>query len=174
MKKTTKLLHLIGLVMFLGGILSSIVMNSVVGVSTDALLIYHQRLFVSAFTWALTIPGMWILIVAGSLTALAGKCRLVEHRWLIAKLVLGTLILINGTFILAPLVSQVTSIAEESAARGQLLPTYMPFKAKEDMYGIANFLMLVIAFLLAVYKPGFRRAQQGAPVGCAASGAPLI
>ncbi|MHB1668364.1 MAG: DUF2269 family protein [Thiomonas sp.] len=162
MKKTAKLLHLIGLVMFLGGILPSIVMNSVVGASTDAVLIDHQRLFVSAITWALTIPGMWVLIVAGGLTALAGKYRLVEHRWLIAKLVLAALILLNGTFILAPLVSQVTSIAEQSAAQGQLLPTYMPLKAQEDLYGIANFLMLVVAFLLAIYKPSFRRTQQGA------------
>lgn len=153
MKKTAKLLHLIGLVMFLGGILPSIVMNSVVGTSTDAVLIYHQRLFGSAITWALMIPGMWIQIVAGSLIALAGKYRLIEHRWLIIKLVLAALILINGTFILAPLVSQVTSIAEQSALQGQLLPTYMPLKMKEDMYGIANFLMLVFAFLLVIYRP---------------------
>lgn len=156
MKKTTKLLHLIGLVMFLGGILPSIVMNSVVGTSTDVVLIHHQRLFVSAITWALTIPGMWILIVAGSLIALAGKYCLIEQRWLIAKLMLAALILINGTFILAPLVSQVTSIAEQSAAQGQLLPAYMPLKAKEDMYGIANFLMLLIAFFLAVYRPSLK------------------
>lgn len=43
MNKTAKLLHLIGLVMFLGGILPSIVMNSVVGTSTDVVLIYHQQ-----------------------------------------------------------------------------------------------------------------------------------
>lgn len=159
MKKTIKLLHLIGLVMFLGGILPSIVMNSVVGTSADVVLIYHQRLFVSAITWALTIPGMWIQIVAGSLIALAGKYRLIEHRWLIAKLVLAVLILINGTFILAPLVNQVTSIAEQSAAQGQLLPTYMPLKAKEDMYGIANFFMLVITILLAIYRPSFKRTR---------------
>ena len=163
MKKTAKFLHLIGLVMFLGGILPSIVMNSVVGASTDVVLIYHHRLFVSAITWALTIPGMWIQIVAGSLMVLAGKYRLIEHRWLIAKLVLVALILINGTFILAPLVSQVTNIAEQSASQGQLLPTYMPLKTKEDMYGVANFLMLVVAFLLAIYRPSFRRAQQGVP-----------
>ncbi|NDU86782.1 MAG: DUF2269 family protein [Ferrovum sp.] len=162
MKKTTKLLHLIGLVMFFGGILPSIVMNSVVGTNADAVLIYHQRLFVSAITWALTIPGMWIQIVAGCLTALAGKYRPLEHRWLIAKFVLAVLILINGTFVLAPLVSQVTSIAEQSALQGHLLPTYMPLKKQEDMYGIANFLMLVIAFILAIYRPSFRRAQQGA------------
>lgn len=159
MKNNTKMLHIIGLVMFMAGILPSIVMNAVVGDSADAVFIYHQRLFVTAITWALTIPGMWILIVAGALTALAGKYRLVEQRWLIAKLVLAALILINGCFILAPLVSQVTSIAEQSALQGQLLPTYIPLKAKEDLYGIANFIMLVFAFLLAIYRPSYRRTE---------------
>ncbi len=158
MKKTAILLHHIGLIMFLGGILPSIVMNSVVGASTNVVLIYHQRLFVSAITWALTIPGMWILILTGSLTVLAGKYRLVEHRWLIAKLALATLIFINGTFVLAPLVGQVTNIAEQSVSQGHLLPTYMLLKTKEDMYGIVNFLMLLIAFLLAIYKPSFRHS----------------
>lgn len=167
MKKTTKLLHLIGLFMFLGGILPSIVMNSIVGTSHDVALIYHQRLFVTAFTWALTIPGMGILMISGCLTVLAGRYRLIEHRWLIVKLVLAILIFINGTFILAPLVNQVTSIAEQSVVQGQLLPTYMPLKAKEDMYGLANFLLLVTAFLLAVYKPIFRRANKAPLVDCA-------
>ena len=159
MRNALRMLHIIGLVMFLAGILPSIVMNAVVGTSTDTVLIYHQRLFVSAITWALTVPGMWLLIVAGSLTALSRKYRLSEHRWLIAKLVLAVLILINGTFILAPLVSQVSGIAEQSALQGQLLPTYIPLKAKEDMYGTANFIMLVFAFLLALFRPSFRRAE---------------
>jgi hypothetical protein len=159
MKNTARMLHIVGLVMFLAGILPSIVMNAVVGISTDAVLIYHQRLFVSAITWGLTIPGMWVLLVAGSLTLFTRKYRLIEQRWLIAKLVLATLILINGTFILAPLVSQVTAIAEQSALQGKILPAYMPLKTTEDMYGIANFLMLAIAFLLAMYRPSFRRAE---------------
>lgn len=159
MKNALRMLHFTGLVMFLAGILPSIVMNAVVGTSTDVVLIYHQRLFVSAITWALTVPGMWILIVSGSLTVLGRKYRLSEHRWLIAKLVLAVLIVINGTFFLAPLVNQVTTIAEQSAMQGKLLPTYMPLKTKEDMYGIANFLMLVIAFHLAIFKPSFRRAE---------------
>lgn len=157
MKKTATFLHHIGLIMFMSGILPSIVMNAAVGASTDAVLIYHQRLFVSAITWALTIPGMWILIVTGSLTVLAGKYRLIEQRWLIAKLALAALILINGTFVLAPLVSQVTQLAEQSASQGYLLPTYMPLKATEDIYGIANFILLIVAFILAIYKPRLNR-----------------
>lgn len=157
------MLHLLGLVMLLGSILAFIVMNAVVGTSTDAMLIYHQRLFASAIAWTLTIPGMWILSVAGILTALAGKYRLLDNRWLIAKLVLAALILANATVFIAPLVGQVTAIAESSAAKGQLLPAFGPLKKLKDLHGIANFLMLAIAVLLAVFRPSFRRARQGVP-----------
>ncbi len=157
MKNTFKWLHLIGLVMFLGSILSFIAMNAFVGASINAELISHQRQFVSAITWTLTIPGMWILVITGCLTALVGKYRLGENRWLIVKLVLAALILINGTFFISPLVNQVTGIAGQGAIQGQLLPTYMPLKAKEDMFGIANFLMILIAFVFAIFRPGFRR-----------------
>lgn len=157
MKNTFKLLHLIGLVMFLGSILSFIAINKFVGANPDATLIFHQRQFVSAITWTLTIPGMWILVIAGGLTALTGKYRLIEHRWLIAKLVLAALILVNGTFFIPPLVAQVTSIATQGAIQGQLLPTYIPLKVKEDMYGIANFIMILIAIILAIFRPSFRR-----------------
>ncbi len=157
MRNLSKVLHLIGLVMFMGSILSFIAMNSFVGASTDAVLISHQRQFVSTITWALTIPGMWILVIAGCLTALSGKYVLTEHRWLAGKLVLAVLILINATFFISTLVGQVTGIAEQSAIQGQLLSTYMPLKAKEDMYGIANFLMILVSILLAIYKPGSKR-----------------
>jgi uncharacterized membrane protein len=157
MKNTAKFLHLIGLVMFLGGILASIAMNIFVGTSTDATLIFHQRQFVSAISWTLTIPGMWLVVITGIVTALSGKYRLVEQRWLSAKLVLAVLILLNGTIILAPLVDQVTGLAEQGAMQDQLLPIYLQLKAKEDMHGAANFVMIWIAILLAIFKPGFRR-----------------
>ena len=157
MRNLAKGLHLIGLVMFMGSILSFIAMNAFVGASTDAVLISQQRQFVSTITWALTIPGMWILVITGCLTALSGKYSLTEHRWLIGKLALAVLILINATFFISPLVGLVTAIAGQSAIQGQLLPTYMQLKVKEDMYGIANFLMIVAAILLAIYKPGSRR-----------------
>ncbi|MDC8756437.1 DUF2269 family protein [Janthinobacterium fluminis] len=133
-------------------------MNAVVGASGDAALIHHQRLFVSAITAALTVPGMCLLLAATCLLALTSRQRLLEQRWLIAKLVLLVLIVLNGSFVLAPLVGQVTELAVQSAAQGQLLPAYPPLKSREDMFGIANFLMLAAALLLAVYKPGAREA----------------
>lgn len=159
MKKTVKALHLIGLVMFFGGILPSIVMNTVVGASTNLALIYHQRQFVSAITVALTIPGMLILIVTGGFAMVAGRYSPLDRRWLAVKLILAVLILFNGAFILAPLVDQVTSLAARSVTEGQLAPNYWLLKEQEDRYGIGNFVMLLVAFTLAVYRPSFRRGR---------------
>lgn len=39
-------------------------------------------------------------------------------------------------------------------ARSQVLG-----KAREDIFGLANFLLLVIVFLLAIYRPAFRRSR---------------
>jgi len=48
-------------------------MNSIVGSSSDAKLIDHQRRFVAGISRTLTIPGVWMLIGADVLAALSGK-----------------------------------------------------------------------------------------------------
>jgi len=157
MKTIGKVLHLSGLIMFIGGIVSSIAMNHVTLKSEDAALVYHQRLFVSEITSVLTIPGMWILIISGGLMAFAERSRLFGHRWLIAKLLLASAVVINGAFILTPLVDQVTALAEQSSSQGHLLRSYVTLKAEEDLYGTLNFIMLIAAFFLAILKPQLRR-----------------
>ena len=148
-----------GMIMFLGGILPSVVMNAVVGHQTDVLLIHHQRIFVSAISWALTIPGMWILVLSGVLAAIQGRFHPKQHRWLAVKMTLGMLIFLNGTFILAPLVGQVTQFAADGVVLGNLPTEYLSAKRTEDLMGLANFVMILVAFVLAILKPGAAKRQ---------------
>lgn len=89
--------------------------------------------------------------------AFAERSRLFERRWLIVKLLLATVVIVNGTFILTPLVDQVNDLAEKSLSQGYILPVYMTLKAKEDWYGTLNFIMLIAAFFLAILRPQLRR-----------------
>jgi len=145
--KTTRVLHGSGLALSMGSVLTFVVMNSIVGSSSDAQLIDHQRRFVAGISRTLTIPGVWMLIGADVLAALSGKDGLSARRWLIAKVGLDALILANIVVFIAPLEKRVTEIAEVSAASGQLPESYGPLKTLEDRYGAANLLMLVAAFL---------------------------
>lgn len=153
MKNAMKILHLLGFVMFLGGILGTIIMNVVVGDSTDPSFINHQRQFVSAMTMSLTVPGMWLTILSGLLMAWLRKYNLLRLRWLTIKVALALIILINGAFILAPFVSKVTALAAQSASQGILAANYLTLKASEDMFGAINFLLILVAAALAVFKP---------------------
>lgn len=153
MTNVTKLFHLAGLVMFLGGILGTIMLNAVVGNDTNPILIDHQRQFVSAITWGLTIPGMWVISLSGLFMVRLRKYSLLKTRWLTIKFVLFLVILINGTFLLAPLVNEVTSLASQSALQGILATDYLTQKTLEDTFGAVNFFLILISILLAVFKP---------------------
>ena len=58
LKTSVTLLRELGLALSIGSVLTFVAMNMVVGSSTDARLIYNQRLFVSAISRSLTIPGV--------------------------------------------------------------------------------------------------------------------
>ncbi|MGC9352947.1 MAG: hypothetical protein ACP5D9_03855 [Mariniphaga sp.] len=150
--KTIVLFQLVGTILFFSGVLSSIVMNSVVGNSIDTDLIYYHRQFISKITYILTIPGMWIAIVSTFVQILIHKVKVLNNYWWIIISFLMILILINGTFFLSPLVSSVTNLASEGFTTKNLPELYLPLKNKEDMLGALNFMMALIIFCFFVFK----------------------
>ena len=157
MKNAVKILHLLGFVMFLGGILGTIITTIVVGSDTDPVLIDHQRQIVSAIVQGLTVPGMWIVILSGLYMAFLRKYNLLKIRWLTLKSILGTLIFINGSFILVPLADKVTALASQSASQGALAMNYLSLKGNEDMFGAVNLILILIVTVIAVFKPMARK-----------------
>lgn len=158
MNKATKMLHLLGFVMFLGGILATIVTNAVVGNDTNPILIDHQRQFVSAIIRGLMIPGMWVVFLSGLFMVRLRKYNLRKVRWITIKFALALIILLNGTFILAPLANEVTALASQGASQGMLAANYFAQKANEDMFGAVNFFLILITVVFAVFKPVGKKA----------------
>ena len=151
-KLATTLLHELGLALPIGSILTFAVMNSVVGSSTDARLIYNQRLFVSAISRTLTIPGVLMLVASDALTILARRRRLFADKWAIAKLCLSAVIVGNTTLIIAPLLGRITAIAKLAGKDGALPDSYTSLKNVEDRYGTVNALLLVAALVAGIYE----------------------
>lgn len=153
MKEANSLLFMVGMIFSLGSIATFIVMNLTVGSSSDALLIHHQRLFASAISRALTIPGVCMLFAAAILSTGSPEHQPFADGWGLAQLVLAALIFIVTIVFVRPLVTQVTQLARQGAAQGQSLESYIRRKRLEDRFGAVNFSLIVTALLLAVFRP---------------------
>jgi len=146
-EKLLTLFQIIGAILFFGGILASIVMNTTAGNSSEVNLVFYHREFVTKIVYFLITPGMWIAILTTFIMILVNKIKIFKNfGWaLIVLLMLG--ILINGTFILSPLVKEVYLLAKEGFDSGILPETYHPMKSGEDMYGAINFFMGLIVLV---------------------------
>ncbi len=153
MSKIDSLLFIVGMVLALGSIATFIVMNVAVGSSSDATLIQHQRLFVTANARALTVPGVCLLFAATILSTSFWGHQPLADGWGLAQLVLACLIFINTMVFVRPLVTEVSQLADQGAAQGKLLESYLRRKKLEDRLGAVNFVMIMTTLLLAAFRP---------------------
>jgi len=149
-----KLLHFGGLVIFLGSILTFIVISALIeGASLDN--IAFGRKIISTGTNVLTLPGMWLLAITG---VWMGYLRYgVKQRFFQLKLLLITLVVVNAHFLIAPAVASATELAERSLAQGQLLPAYQAAYMQESIFGAVNVLLTLAAAAVGVWKVGARK-----------------
>ena len=153
MSKIDSLVFMVGMVLSLGSVATFIVMNAAVGSGSDATLVKHQRLFVSAIARALTIPGVCVLLAATVLSTSFWGHRPFDDGWGLVQLVLAALTFINTMVFVRPLVAEVSDLADQGAAQGRLLQSYATRKTLEDRFGAVNFLMIVATLLLAAFRP---------------------
>jgi len=146
-----KALHLVGLAMFLGSLLASAAITLIASDLQEMALVAHQRRLIQVLTWALTVPGMWLTGISGLLLSLLrGGGGLYIPRWLRLKQLLFLAILLNCTFLLAPLVDHLATVSADGLLAGALPSTYASIQGRETLLGIVNIALLLGALGLAV------------------------
>lgn len=151
MLRGLKLAHFGGLVIFLGSILTFIVISAhIEGASLEN--IAFGRKIISAGTNVLTLPGMWVLAVTG--VWMSYKRYGLKQRYFQIKLLLITLVIINAYFFIVPAATSATEIAAQSLTQGHLLPEYKAAYMRESMFGAVNVLLTLTAAIIGVWKIG--------------------
>lgn len=151
MLRGMRLVHFAGLVIFLGSILTFIVISALIeGASLEN--IAFGRKIISTGTNALTLPGMWVLAITGVWMGL--KHYGLRQRFFQIKLLLIALVVINAHFFVVPAVTSATEIAVRSLAQGQLLSEYKVAYMRESIFGAVNVLLTVAAAVIGVWKVG--------------------
>ncbi len=144
-------LHFVGLALFLGTIVSSIVIDiHIEGRGLTALA--EGRQAVSLISHALIMSGLGLMIVTGiGLSILRYGFR--WPRWILVKILFVVVIFGVAFFALLPALDSATVWAVRSAKDGILHSEYTYYLTRESIFGIANMLVFIGAAVFALWKP---------------------
>ncbi|HXX85673.1 MAG TPA: hypothetical protein VEN29_17055 [Casimicrobiaceae bacterium] len=82
-----------------------------------------------------------------------------KARWIAAKLVLVTLITLNGVFVLPPVARDLAISAQTAATTGSRPPAFTELERRESLFGDANLAMILATIALSVFRPGSRGTE---------------
>lgn len=151
MQRGLKLMHFGGLIVFLGSILTFIVISVLIENASLEDISFGRKI-ISTGTNVLTLPGMWVIAVTG---VWMGYLRYgVSQRFFQVKVALITLIILNAYFFIVPAVSSATDLAARSLAQGELLPAYKSAYMRESIFGAVNVLLALTAAVVGVWRVG--------------------
>ncbi len=150
MKRTLKFAHYLGLTLFLGSIFTFLVVSTLTkgGSLTD--LLFARRV-ISTGTFVLTLPGMWLIAISGTVLMLR-EYGFNEYRWLNIKNVAIILIILNSYFFIVPAMTEALELAQASVLAGTLNPDYGSAYMKESVFGAVNVLLVLASMAVGIWK----------------------
>jgi hypothetical protein len=156
-RKTAKYLHLFGLALFVGSILTFAV-TSGVSTSGDLPSLAAARRVISAGTFLLTLPALGVLVASG-IGLLWGRTRLAREPWLRLMLVAAAAVVLNALLVVVPAVRSATALAQVGAATGHLPDGYARAFSIESAAGGVNLMLALAAAACGVWRFGAREGE---------------
>lgn len=148
-KKVLNFIQEIGTIMYVGGILSHIVIGNVLGHSDPqtALNIYTYK---ELSAYILILPGLALKVISDILLY-----RSFEEKpnWLKLKFVMITFLTINAFVFLVPMMPELVELAKLSVENGKVSQEFLDTAEIEAIVGASNSLPLLFELLLGSFKP---------------------
>ncbi len=149
-KKFMNFLSEIGTIMYVGGILSHIIIGAVVG-HPDAQTAYNVYTYKELSAYYLILPGMGLKILSDLYLYFSYE---IKPNWLKVKMAMMAFLAINAFVFLVPMMPELRELARSSMdAGGTLSQEFFDKFAKEEIVGISNSLPLLIEILMGSFKP---------------------
>jgi hypothetical protein len=154
--QSLRLLHLLGLVLFLGSIFSHIVIGQAPGAMQDPAALLFARKAISAATHVLTIPGLALSVVTG--IGMFGFRRnvLLGARWFKIHAMIAALIVIITGIIMLPVVEKLLYLANLIASGNVTIESFQGASMREHLFGALNMLLTFAAAYLGVFRPDLK------------------
>jgi len=149
-----KAAHVIGVVLFLGNIVTGVFWKAHADRSGDPRTIANTLEGLIRSDRFFTIPGVIVVLAAGVGIALAGSIPILGTGWILWSIVLFSISGLAFMFRLAPLQARLADLARTGAESGQLdQPAYHALSRQWELWGLVATASPVLALLLMILKP---------------------
>lgn len=150
MKKGVKLIHIVGLILFLGSIFTYTLISTLTKEASLENILFARKI-ISAGTTYLTLPGLFIIVLSGIISTINGT-RFLKHRWLKIKFLTAIIIVLNTFIFILPAINEALAFAEASLTQGKLLSEYTAAYMQESIAGGVNVLLVVASIVSGIWK----------------------
>lgn len=156
MRKLIDFLHEIGTIMYVGGILSHIVIGALFAHSSPetTITVYIYKL---QSAYILILPGLGLKIVTDLILWFAYGER---AWWMRIKLACTAFLTVNAFVFLVPMMPELLDLAEASVPAGELSEAFLNLEAREQLVGMSNVIPLVTEMVMGAFKPRISRRER--------------
>lgn len=149
MRKLIDFLHEIGTIMYVGGILSHIVIGVFFAHSTPetTITVYTYKL---ESAYILILPGLGLKILTDLMLWFAYGER---AWWMRIKLACTAFLTINAFVFLVPMMPELLALAEASVPAGKLSDAFLTLEGREQLVGMSNVIPLVMEMVMGAFRP---------------------
>lgn len=145
-------LHLIGVVLFLGNIITATFWKIRADLTKDSVVIHSAVKNVLLADYIFTIPGLALIIVSGSIMAARAGMPMAGFNWLMLSLILLAITGIIWSVILIPMQFKMIRYSAECIESGTISKAYHDSSRSWAVFGIAATLLPFVILYLMVTK----------------------
>ena len=156
MREFIAFLHEIGTIMYVGGILSHIVIGAMFAHSDPqtTVTVYAYKL---QNAYILILPGLALKVVTDLILWFGYRER---AWWMRIKLACTAFLTVNAFVFLVPMMPQLLALAEAAIPEGQLSKAFLDLEHREKLVGMSNVIPLVTEMLMGAFRPEITSAER--------------
>lgn len=155
-KKVLSFIQEIGTIMYVGGILSHIVIGVTIG-HPDAQTAFIVYLYKDISAYALILPGLALKVMSDLILYFQFDQK---PYWLKIKLLMMTFLTINAFVFLVPMMPEILALTKSSLPSGQLPEEFYEKIQLEQLIGMSNVIPLILEIILGSFKPKFGKERK--------------
>jgi len=148
-----RLLHLLGVIVFVGNIVTAALWKVRADASGDLHAMAYAQRGVMFADYVFTAPGAALILVTGLWMADLSDRNILQTGWLFTALILLIVALLIWLFELLPIQRRLIRVTEEAVRTGQLDPVFKTLTMRWTIFGIVATLLPLVNVYLMVFKP---------------------